>query len=107
MAVYKRSQGQLSLFDQVVWRTVVVLEMNHRLVKLCKSIPWDPLMEKVIPILYDEHAISMDVGRRLDLRAHLGAYILQTLHGWTDRFTEQTATRGRVRRCPITGPLLL
>ena len=89
MAVDKRSQGQLSLFDEVVWRTVVVLEVNHRLVKLCQSIPWDTLMEKAITILYDEQGLSADVGRPLDLRAHLGAYILQTVHGWTDRFTEE------------------
>jgi hypothetical protein len=46
-------------------------------------------MAKAIPILYDEHGISAEVGRKLDLRAHLGAYILQTVHGWTDRFTEE------------------
>jgi hypothetical protein len=89
MAVPKRSHGQLSLFGQAVWRTVVALEMNQRLVKLCQSIPWDDLMEKAIPLLYNEHGISEDVGRRLDLRAHLGAYILQTVHGWTDRFSEE------------------
>ena len=41
------------------------------------------------PILYDEQGISADTGRRLDLRAHLGAYILQTTYGWTDRWTEE------------------
>jgi hypothetical protein len=47
-------------------------------------------MEKAIPILYDEQGIAWDSGgRKLNLRAHLGAYILQTVHGWTDRWTEE------------------
>lgn len=46
-------------------------------------------MEKAIVILYDEQGISQDTGRCLDLRAHLGAYILQTTYGWTDRWTEE------------------
>src|SRR3989338_4756508 len=89
MAVDKRSQGQMSLFDHTVWRTVVVLEMNHRLVRLCQSIPWDDLMEKAIPILYEENGIFPELGRPLDLRAHLGAYILQATYGWTDRWTQE------------------
>ena len=89
MAVDKRSQGQMSLFDHTLWRTVVVLEMNHRLVRLCQSIPWDDLMEKAIPILYEENGISPELGRPLDLRAHLGAYILQATYGWTDRWTQE------------------
>jgi hypothetical protein len=47
------------------------------------------LIEKAIPILYDEQGISPDAGRTLDLRAHLGAYILQTTYNWTDRWTEE------------------
>jgi hypothetical protein len=48
------------------------------------------LMEKARPILYDEQGIPWDGGgRKLNLRAHLGAYILQTVHGWTDRWTEE------------------
>ena len=89
MSVDLSQMGQLSLFEQAAWRTTVQIEPNHRLVTLCKSIPWEDLMEKAIPILYDEQGISADTGRRLDLRAHLGAYILQTTYGWTDRWTEE------------------
>ena len=89
MAVNMRSCGQLSLFDNMVWRTIVVLESTHRLIKLCESIPWESLMEQAIPILYDSQGISPNIGRPLDLRAHLGAYILQATYGWTDRFTEE------------------
>lgn len=89
MAVDMRSMGQMTLFEHTLWRTVVVLEVNHRLITLCQSIGWERLMEQAIPILYDEHGISRDAGRPLDLRAHLGAYILQTTYGWTDRWTQE------------------
>jgi hypothetical protein len=89
MSVDLRQIGQLSLFDHVAWRTTVQIEPGHRLVILCKSIPWETLMEKAVPILYDEQGISADLGRTLNLRAHLGAYILQTTYGWTDRWTQE------------------
>ncbi len=89
MSVDLRQMGQLSLFEQVAWRTTVQIDPEHRLVILCKSIPWESLMQKAVPILYDEQGISADTGRPLDLRAHLGAYILQTTYGWTDRWTEE------------------
>jgi len=89
MSVDLRQMGQLSLFEEVAWRTTVQINWDHRLVILCKSIPWTTLMQEAVPILYDEQGISTDAGRRLDLRAHLGAYILQTTYGWTDRWTEE------------------
>ena len=89
MSVDTRIMHQLSLFENIAWSTTVRIEPNHRLVTLCKSIPWEALMEKAIPILYDEQGISQDSGRPLDLRAHLGAYILQTTYNWTDRWCEE------------------
>jgi hypothetical protein len=90
MAIDRESLGQLSLFEVGIWRTTVSLEPTHRLAVLCRSIPWEELMMESIPILYDEQGIDRDCGGRLlDLRAHLGAYILQTVHGWTDRWTEE------------------
>ena len=89
MSVDLRQIGQLSLLEHVAWRTTVQVDPDHRLVILCKSIPWEELMRKAVPILYDEQGISVDAGRPLDLRAHLGAYILQTTFGWTDRWSEE------------------
>lgn len=89
MSVDLRRLSQLSVFEQTAWRTTVQLEPEHRLISLCRSIPWEALMEKAIPILYDDQGISAETGRPLDLRAHLGAYILQTTYGWTDRWTEE------------------
>lgn len=89
MAIDLRALGQLSLLEYGVWRTTVTIEPNHRLVVLCQSMKWEELMEKVIPILYEDHGISPNIGPDLDLRGHLGAYILQAVHGWTDRWTEE------------------
>ena len=89
MSLDLKAIGQLSLLEQGPWRTMVSLEPNHRLVVLCKAIPWDELIEQCIPILYQEQGILVDVGRRLNLRAHLGIYILQSVHGWTDRWSEE------------------
>jgi len=75
MSIDLESQGQLNLFAQTNWRTMITLPSGHRLVTLYKTITWDKLMEKVIPILYDDHGISQHIGRELNLRAHLGAYI--------------------------------
>ena len=84
------AMGQMSLLEVGGWRSVISVEPDHRLVILCKSIPWMEFMEKARPILYDEQGIAWDTGgRKLNLRAHLGAYILQTVHGWTDRWTEE------------------
>jgi len=89
MSVDTRIINQLSIFEDMAWSTTVRIEPNHRLVTLCKSIPWENLMEQAIPILYHDHGISPDIGRSLNLRAHLGVYILQTTYGWTDRWCEE------------------
>jgi len=89
MAIDIESQGQMCLLQRTDFRTMITLPHGHRLVTLYEAIPWHELMEKAIPILYDEHGISPHIGRELNLRAHLGAYILQTVHGWTDRWTEE------------------
>jgi hypothetical protein len=90
MSLDLESMGQLSLLEEGRWRSIISVEPNHRLVVLCKSMPWLEVMEKARPILYDEQGIAWDTGgRKLNLRAHLGAYLLQIVHGWTDRWTEE------------------
>lgn len=81
--------GQMSLLALGHWRIMVSVAPEHRLQVLYRLIPWEALMEKAKIILYDEHGICPDLGRPLDLRAHLGAYILQTVFNWTDRWTEE------------------
>lgn len=89
MSVDTRVMSQLSLFNNLSWSTTVRIESDHRLMNLDRSMPWESLMEKSIQILYYEQGISPDLGRTLNLRAHLGAYILQTTYGWTDRWTQE------------------
>lgn len=89
MAVNMETLGQITLFEYSSWRTTVRIEPDHRLAVLCWSIAWEELMEKAVPILYAEQGISAEKGRLLNLRAHLGIYILQTVHGWTDRWSQE------------------
>ena len=89
MSIDLESAGQMCFLNQGAWRTIISLPEGHRLIALHNSIPWPDLMKKAIPILYDEQGISSCTGRILNLQAHLGAYILQTVHGWTDRWTEE------------------
>jgi hypothetical protein len=89
MAIDLDTQGQMCLFQGCDRQTVIALPQGHRLLVLYDAIPWHDLMEKAKPVLYDEQGISPNLGRELNLRAHLGAYILQTVHGWTDRWTEE------------------
>lgn len=89
MSLNLDSYGQMSLLEAGTWRIIMSIEPEHRLRMLCRIIQWEELMEKAIPILYDEHGICSNIGRELNLRAHLGAYILQTVHNWTDRQTEE------------------
>ena len=88
MAVNMETMGQISLFEYSSWRTTVKIEPNHRLATLCRSIPWKELMKNAVPILYGEQGIREDLGPDLNLRGHLGIYILQAVHGWTDRWSE-------------------
>ena len=89
MAVDMETLGQISLFEYSSWRTTIRIEPDHRLAVLCRSIRWEELMEKAVPILYEEQGISERIGPALNLRGHLGIYILQTVHGWTDRWSEE------------------
>jgi len=89
MAVDLESAGQMCFLNMGSWRTIISLPEGHRLITLYNSIPWSDLMKKAIPILYEEQGISQNTGRVLNLQAHLGAYILQTVYGWTDRWAEE------------------
>ncbi len=89
MSIDLDAQGQMCFLRRVDWRTMITLPHGHRLITLYEAIPWHELMAKAKPILYDDQGISSNPGRVLNLRAHLGAYILQTVHGWTDRWTEE------------------
>ena len=54
---------------------------------LAQIFPWVDASE--IVNRYRSEKVDIDNGRILDLRAHIGALIAQTMNGWTDRQTEE------------------
>lgn len=77
---------QQSLFSKFVAITVAVPEQNRYRV-LANVLPWPELAE--IANKYRSRKVSLLVGRPLDLRVHLGAYVGQSMNCWTDRETEE------------------
>lgn len=65
--------------------SVIVSEQSRYRV-LSEVLPWVELGE--VANFWREKKVDLYVGRRLDLRLHIGAYIAQSMHGWTDRATE-------------------
>jgi transposase, IS5 family len=59
------------------------------LLKLANLINWESLYGLVLADLKNTAAGRFGVGRKLHLRPHLGAYILQAMHNSTDRETEE------------------
>jgi IS5 family transposase len=67
-------------------KTQIIIPENHFLVHLALVIPWEEYAELAIVDLYKDRKRS---GPKLNLRLHLGAFILQTQFGWTDRELEE------------------
>ncbi len=61
--------------------------MENRYRVLCTCLPWVKLAE--VANTYRSKLIDINNGRPLNLRLHLGAYISQSMNGWTDRETEE------------------
>jgi transposase, IS5 family len=62
---------------------------THPLVQLAQGIPWQVLAEFVLPDLKQSTAKGKWwLGRKLKLRIHLGAFLLQWLYNLTDRQVE-------------------
>lgn len=64
----------------------IIIPGNHFLIILSESLPWRDFAQVVIDDLYKDKKRS---GRKLNLRLHIGAFILQTLFRWTDRELEE------------------
>jgi hypothetical protein len=63
-------------------KTIIEVPDDHFLIKLNEVIPWSEYADLAIADLYKERKRS---GKKLNLRLHLGAFILQSLFRWTDR----------------------
>ncbi len=67
----------------------IYIPKKHPLVKLANMLPWSTLFEIVIPDLKKTTSKGFWwMGRKLIIRIHLGAYILQRLYNLTDRQVE-------------------
>jgi len=57
----------------------------HPMIILAKGVPWEQMVDLVVEDLYKNCKRS---GRKLNIRLHLGAFILQSMNKWTDRTLE-------------------
>lgn len=77
---------QPSLFSQQSMLSVFVSDQSkYRILE--NILPWSQLGE--VANYYRAKKIDINNGRILNLRLHLGAYIVQSMNGWTDRQTEE------------------
>ena len=67
----------------------IAVAPTHPLIQLAQVIPWQALAQLVLPDL--QHTTAKGkwwIGRKLQLRIHLGAFLLQWLYNLTDRRVE-------------------
>ena len=67
---------------------MVTITKIHPLIQLASGLPWQQLVELVMPDLQKTSAGKWWMGRKLKLRMHLGVYLLQQLFNKTDRQIE-------------------
>ena len=68
----------------------VLVDVNekHPLVRLSQSLPWQTLVDTILPDLKKTKGGFWWLGRKLRVRIHLGVYLLQQLFNKTDRQIE-------------------
>ena len=77
---------QQSLFSKSLGLSVIVSE-NSRYRILANTLPWIELANTFNH--YRAEKVNINIGRKLNLRLHIGAYIAQSMNGWSDRETEE------------------
>lgn len=78
---------QPSLFSHSTLRMDVLVPKGNRYRVLTERLPWPKLASTANE--FRSTVVDITVGRPLDLRLHLGAFIAQSMNGWTDRETEE------------------
>jgi transposase, IS5 family len=72
-----------------VYSVTINLKKDHPLIKLANILPWEELIEIVVKDLKNTTQKGFWwMGRKIKVRMHLGAFILQKLFNLTDRTTE-------------------
>jgi transposase, IS5 family len=67
---------------------LVRVDSEDSLLKLANLVNWDNIFEIILPDLRRTPCGMLHVGRKIQIRTHLGAYILQNMFNETDRETE-------------------
>lgn len=77
-------------FDKEVDSSKVSIKItsHHPLLKLAKALPWETLLDIVLPDLKRTEKRLWWRGRPLRVRIHLGIYLLQQMFDLTDRQAE-------------------
>jgi transposase, IS5 family len=78
---------QPSLFSSSTLRMDVIVPADNRYRLLSEKLPWLNLAEAAN--IHRKKHVALNIGRPLDLRLHLGAFIVQSMNRWTDRETEE------------------
>lgn len=68
---------------------VIHVSKDHRLLKLARNLPWEEMLQTIIPDLKRTERCCWWMGRPLRVRIHLGVYLLQQMFNLTDRIVEQ------------------
>ena len=68
---------------------VIQVDSNHKLLKLARQLPWDDMLEAILPDMQRTEKSYWWLGRPLRVRIHLGVYLLQQMFNLTDRVAEQ------------------
>lgn len=75
------------LFGQEI---VVTVPQNHPLIVLANQLPWDKMLQLVEDDIKQSTPLKqLHYGRKLKVRIHIGAYLLQKMYNLTDRATEE------------------
>lgn len=77
---------QRSLFEKTIQLPIIVGE-NSRYRVLSNILPWPEMAN--LANNYRGKKVDIHNGRTLNMRLHLGAYVAQSMNGWTDRQTEE------------------
>jgi IS5 family transposase len=67
----------------------IQVDSEDSLLKLGNILNWEKIYEIISSDLKKTAAGSFNVGRKIQIRSHLGTYVLQSMHNETDRGTEQ------------------
>jgi hypothetical protein len=84
---------------------MVLIEVTeeHPLIRLSEKLPWQTLVDTILPDLKKTKKGFWWLGRKLRVRTHLGVYLLHQLFNKTDRQIEYNVvieeTKAAINRC--------